>query len=199
MDFGAILLLLSLLILVGLFISRPFFERKKVVVDYETDPYDHERSALLAERDRVLSAIKELDFDYAMRKITEDEYWDQRNLLMQDGANILRQLDTLQDSPPKADVDKPSDDTFVSQSAVSSDGAVSKTEELELAAASAPVSVFSPKTNSSSHQDPDDELEVMLANRRRERQEKSVGFCPQCGGALRESDRFCPKCGASID
>ena len=46
--------------------------------------------------------------------------------------------------------------------------------------------------------DPDDELEALLANRRRERQEKSAGFCPQCGGALQQSDRFCPKCGASL-
>ena len=104
MDFGSILLLLSLLILVGLFISRPFFERRRVVVDYESDPHDHERSTLLAERDRVLIAIKELDFDNAMGKIPEDEYLDQRELLVQNGANILRQLDTLQGSPTEADV-----------------------------------------------------------------------------------------------
>jgi predicted amidophosphoribosyltransferase len=36
----------------------------------------------------------------------------------------------------------------------------------------------------------------LLADRRRVRQEKAVGFCPQCGGPVQKSDRFCPKCGA---
>ncbi len=42
----------------------------------------------------------------------------------------------------------------------------------------------------------DDELEMMLSNRKRARQEKSAGFCPKCGGPLQKSDKFCPKCGA---
>ncbi len=46
--------------------------------------------------------------------------------------------------------------------------------------------------------EPDDDLEIMLANRRRVRQEKAGGFCPKCGGAVQKSDRFCPKCGAKI-
>jgi rubrerythrin len=46
---------------------------------------------------------------------------------------------------------------------------------------------------------PDDDLEAVLANRRRERAEKAAGFCPQCGYAVRKSDKFCPKCGASLD
>jgi rubrerythrin len=43
---------------------------------------------------------------------------------------------------------------------------------------------------------PDDAVEAMLADRRRVRQEKAAGFCPQCGGPVQKSDRFCPKCGA---
>jgi predicted amidophosphoribosyltransferase len=46
---------------------------------------------------------------------------------------------------------------------------------------------------------PDDELETLLANRRRVRSEKSGGFCPQCGGAVQKSDRFCPKCGGRLE
>ena len=45
---------------------------------------------------------------------------------------------------------------------------------------------------------PDDEMEVLIANRRRVRQGKAAGFCPQCGGPLQKSDRFCPKCGAKM-
>ena len=46
--------------------------------------------------------------------------------------------------------------------------------------------------------DPDDDIEVMLAKRRRQQKEKLGGFCPQCGGPVRKSDRFCPKCGSGL-
>ena len=45
---------------------------------------------------------------------------------------------------------------------------------------------------------PDDDLEVLIAGRRREKKEKAAGFCPQCGNPVQVSDRFCPKCGAEI-
>ena len=45
----------------------------------------------------------------------------------------------------------------------------------------------------------DDDLEQLIAARRRERQEKAVGFCPRCGAALQKSDRFCAKCGAVLE
>ena len=105
MDLGSFFLLLALLILVGLFISRPFFEQKKAVLTYEVDSLDHQRSTLLAERDRILNALQELDFDHAMGKIPEDEYPVQRALLVQSGAQVLRQLDTLQLGAAGDDVD----------------------------------------------------------------------------------------------
>jgi hypothetical protein len=45
---------------------------------------------------------------------------------------------------------------------------------------------------------PDDDLEILLANRRRVRQDKAAGFCPKCGGPVQKSDLFCPKCGTKI-
>jgi ribosomal protein L32 len=50
--------------------------------------------------------------------------------------------------------------------------------------------------------DPDDELEALIANRRRTQKEtdqpKTGGFCPQCGNCVQETDRFCPKCGKPL-
>jgi hypothetical protein len=45
---------------------------------------------------------------------------------------------------------------------------------------------------------PDEDLEVLLANRRRVRQDESAGFCPKCGSAVQKADKFCPKCGNKI-
>lgn len=84
MDIGSILLILGLLLLVTLFIARPLMEKRSVVVSQE----EHELSALLAERDRLLNALQELDFDYAMGKIPEEEYPAQRSVLLQRGAEV---------------------------------------------------------------------------------------------------------------
>jgi hypothetical protein len=45
----------------------------------------------------------------------------------------------------------------------------------------------------------DDDLEARIAARRRERQDRSAGFCPHCGRPIQKSDRFCPKCGAALE
>jgi predicted amidophosphoribosyltransferase len=37
-----------------------------------------------------------------------------------------------------------------------------------------------------------------LAARRRARQDKSAGFCPQCGSPVQKSDLFCPRCGKAL-
>jgi hypothetical protein len=175
MDIGSIFLILALLLLVGLFVSRPFFERSKdlpgLVSNIETDG----RSVLLAERDRVLTALQELDFDHALGKIPKEDYPIQREILRQRGVEILRELDAIQEAGEEA-------------------GSPEDRIEQEIAARRA----GSVRGVSASVASPDDELEVMLANRRRERQEKAVGFCPQCGGPLQKSDRFCPKCGAEM-
>jgi len=44
-----------------------------------------------------------------------------------------------------------------------------------------------------------DEVEALIAARRRARQEKISGYCPQCGKPLTSSDQFCPRCGKPIN
>ncbi len=173
MDIGSIFLILGLLVLVALFISRPFLENKTKAVTQE----EHEVSALLAERDRVISALQELDFDFTLGKIPEADYPIQRAALLQHGAEILRKLDTLQP-----------------QSTAAND--VEARLEAAIAARRAEVTGPRPAPNGGrTVATPDDDLETMIANRRRERSEKAAGFCSQCGQPLQKSDRFCPKCG----
>jgi hypothetical protein len=96
MDIGSIFLILGLLVLVSLFIIYPLFERSATAVSQE----EHEYSALLAERDRLLNALQELDFDYTLGKIPEEDYPAQRAGLLQRGAEVLRLLDTYQAETP---------------------------------------------------------------------------------------------------
>lgn len=168
MDIGSIFLILAVLIPVVIFIARPLMERKATAVTVE----EHEYSALLAERDRVLTALQELEFDHVLDKIPEAQYPVQRANLMRYGAEILRQIDVYEGLP-----DETAADARI---------------EAAIASRKAATAVI----------DPDDELEVMIAARRREQksngQPKTGGFCPQCGNCVRENDRFCPKCGETL-
>jgi hypothetical protein len=168
MDIGSLFLVLALLVVVAVFISRPLFDNRKIASSPAVDQMEHKRSTLLAERDRTINALYELDFDNALGKIPSEEYPQQRAMLLEQGAGILRQIDALQDAGEES--------------------------------ASPPIS--GPRTTPDEIEpkpvDPNDELEILLANRRRSKQGKSAGFCPKCGVALQKSDQFCPKCGAGL-
>ena len=181
MDIGSIFLILALVVLVAWYVSRPLLERRPLLgVTRALSQADHDLSTLLAERDRVLQMLQELDFDYTLGKIPEEDYPNQRNLLLQRGAEVLGQLDTLQ---PSHKVDERADRL-----------------EKAIAARRAQLSQSAPapRINGNGAPAPDDELEQQIASRRREHPEKTGGFCPKCGKPIQKSDQFCPKCGAKV-
>src|SRR5215208_7710944 len=91
MQITAIFFTLAILILVAIYLYAPFIEQRAHRVTEE----EHELSALMAERDRVINSLQELDFDFNLGKIPEEEYPTQRASLLQRGANILREIDSL--------------------------------------------------------------------------------------------------------
>ncbi|MFM8322184.1 MAG: zinc ribbon domain-containing protein [Chloroflexota bacterium] len=188
MDLGSIFLILALLLLVALFVARPFLEKERSAAQpVIKDPLDHELSALLSERDRLLNAIQELDFDHALGKIPEEDYPPQRGVLLQHAAGVLRRLDELQ---PMSAAQSAEDRLEAVIAARRADAAVP-------ALAGAGASAGNGR-KAGLPASPDDSLEAELANRRRERREKAAGFCHRCGGPQQKSDAFCPKCGAKI-
>ena len=99
MDIGSILLLTALIVIVGAFIASPL--RGKWGSGVEGHELDIELSELLSERERVLEALTELDFDNEMGKVPDDLYPIQRESLLKRGAAVLRLLDEHQ--PPQDD------------------------------------------------------------------------------------------------
>ena len=67
MDIGSLFLLLGILVVVIVFILQPFIDerRNKVLLMQAVPVLEKEMhiSAMLAERDRVLRALQEIDFD----------------------------------------------------------------------------------------------------------------------------------------
>ncbi len=169
MDIGSILLVLALTILVAVYISLPFRQKKTLFISEE----EHKLSALLAERDRILNALMELDFDYDLEKIPEEIYPLQRNSMLERGADILRQLDAFYEG---------------------SSGDASDRLEATVAARRADAKKISV--------DKDDPLEAIIAARKENSKKvtpnKETKFCHNCGNKTLTNDQFCTKCGTSL-
>jgi len=171
MELGAFFLLLAVAIGVGLFLTQPFLNARARTMSVES----HEISALLAERDRIVTALQELDFDHNLNKIPAEEYPSQRATLLQKGAEVLKRLDELTASEMKGSAE----------------------DRVEQALAARRVErVLRDSANTLD----DDKVESLIASRRAARkQERSGGFCPRCGKPVLASDRFCPNCGKSLN
>jgi hypothetical protein len=165
MELGTILLLLAVLILVILFVARPL-----TVYGLVEGHHEQEVSAALAERERILNALQELDFDQKLGKIPAEEYPAQRALLVQKGAAILRRLDELQAAGPA-----PASDRVEASIAARRAGTAPQ---------SGPLS--------------DEDVEDLIARRRTARRDRTAGFCPKCGKPVLQSDQFCPSCGKAL-
>jgi hypothetical protein len=101
MDIGSILLFIAILIFVALFISRPFLKHDAFITTDEEVEY----SALLAERDRIINALQELEFDHVLGKIPENIYPSQRSSMLEKGALVLKKIDEYQGSSVSDDID----------------------------------------------------------------------------------------------
>jgi hypothetical protein len=78
-----------------LFVARPFLRSPKPIDDGldEPAPPEQERVALAEERDRALTALKELEFDHRTGKVSDEDYRAQVGPLRRRAAEALRALD----------------------------------------------------------------------------------------------------------
>lgn len=91
MDIGSILAGLALTLLTVAFVALPLIQHRGKDVT-ETERLSSE---LQAGRDRVLNSLQELEMDFNTGKILEEDYRSQRQVLMKEGAGILRRIDDL--------------------------------------------------------------------------------------------------------
>lgn len=92
MEWAALLLVAGMAVLAVAFVARPLIEGRA----REPGEADRRLSALYAERDQTLSLLHELDMDYAMGKITPEDYQAQRAEHVRRGADLLREIDELE-------------------------------------------------------------------------------------------------------
>ncbi len=132
-------------------------------------------SSLMAEHDRILNSLKELDFDNSLGKIPIETYTEQRANLLQKGVEILRKIDDL---------------GSVLEAVPNNDAGPEDKVETFLTARRA-RQVAGPGSG-------DDEVESLVARRRRIHSGRSGKYCDNCGRPLSNTDRFCPACGHPV-
>lgn len=165
MQIVSIIFTLGILVFVGLYLYAPFLERRARRVTTE----EHETSALLAERERALNALQELDFDFKLGKVPEEDYPIQRANLLQKGALILKRLAELAPQKKQSLSDE-------------------RVEQV----------VQARRKKTSAKKVTDDDIESLVASRRKKHKSKSAGFCPKCGKPVMAEDKFCPSCGKAL-
>ncbi len=178
MQIVSIFFTLGILIFVGVFLYMPFLERRARRVTEE----EHETSTLLAERERVVNSLQELENDYQLGKVPEEDYPAQRANFLQRGADVLRKLDEL--APGSMETSKQVDKEM-SPSRASRDNGDARINAAR-------------RKKVSGKKLTDDDIESLIASRRKSRKSKSAGFCPKCGKPVMATDRFCPACGKML-
>jgi 3-hydroxyacyl-CoA dehydrogenase len=91
MDIGSFIVGLAIAIVAFAFVAKPLFTHEGVRVTQE----DRRLSQLQANRERLLRSLQELETDFAVGKITQDDYQEQRAQYVAEGAATLREIDEI--------------------------------------------------------------------------------------------------------
>lgn len=83
MQISSLLVGFALLVVAFAYVTRPFFEKNRKVARMSS------KVAEAQERERVLSALRDLDFDFKTGKIVEEDYQPLRSQLLLEAARLM--------------------------------------------------------------------------------------------------------------
>lgn len=151
-----------------IFILQPIWEGRAVVGEEDIPLPVEDLDELYAKRDAIYEAIKELELDYQVGKLSEEDYKRFSARLKREAAEILRRIDEY----PK-------------RQAHIRERLEARVQELKAAlggaspARPAPAFATEPAVAATA-------------------ETAGPKFCTQCGAPLRPTDRFCSQCGAPV-
>ena len=170
LTLGSVLLGIALLLIVILYLARPF-----VVAEDEAVRLDREEvDGLLLRRDALLRQIRDLDDDLEAAKVAPELYQRQRLQLVRQAAVVMQQLDAHGYSDAPAAIITPDVDAQM-------EAAVRRLRTPQEVDADIEAAVRAARVTAKPAAIPTAPA--------------SVAFCPQCGRRVEADDRFCPKCG----
>jgi len=189
MAIGSYLLGFALLLIVALYVGRPFLQG--YTAGSETMS---EREALQAQKEGLLEQIRVLDFEYETGKIPDEEHAEQRAILLQEAAATLRALDNLTPGGAKNGAVTPADRDIEAAIAAmrhtppraAPQGATAGDAEIEAAVqqmrSQSPAGAAGPVSGEAPNGAP----------------KPSGRFCAQCGNPRESDDKFCAYCGTQF-
>ncbi len=166
------------------YVIRPLVDPGPAPVMVEDDRL----TELLAQKDTVLKSIKDLEFDYQVGKIIDEDFDRFNQRLRRQAMGLIQQIEQV--APATSSLDEQVEMLINRKH---------KVQRETVTNGHAPVAAAG-----------DDQLE-MLINRKRKVTQKSesiapapvtqtetVVFCTECGNALAPQHKFCANCGAPV-
>lgn len=91
------ILALAIAVLAALFISAPFFLRRGRAGgdEYFPDPRAEQAKELGSRKDSLLTAIKDIEFDYGLGKLSREDFEELHGKYRAEAAGILKEIDSL--------------------------------------------------------------------------------------------------------
>jgi hypothetical protein len=164
--------------LAAIFISLPFFKRAgsdstaSAGSGLRPDPRIEQLKELNARKESLLSAIKDIEFDYGLGKLSREDYEDLNTRYKVEAAEVLKKMDEISGGKPAAPVE----------------------DELEKEIKEARMRGYSVYED-----DEEIEKEILMAREASWAGESEERKCPECGSAYDAGDIFCSKCGYKLD
>lgn len=167
-------IILTALLLIGIlaFVAYPLFNTPRGKIAGTTNALD----TLIAQRDSTYDAIRDLDFDFQLGKLSQDDYTMLRDKYKARAALVLQQIDALgnghdanADADIEAQVAKLRTNTEADIEAQVAQLRRAKTDSVE------------------------EEITRVRAARK-----AGGGFCSKCGTPHQAGDKFCAKCGNKL-
>lgn len=161
---------LAIALLAALFISMPFFFRSKTAGgdEYFPDPRAEKAKELGSRKDALLTAIKDIEFDYGLGKLSREDYEELHGKYRAEAAGILKDMDSLGSG--------------------ADDGGCEDIEGEILAERGRFVSPYD---------DEELEKEILRA-REAAWNDGPERYCTKCGSGSGAEDLYCSKCGAKL-
>lgn len=167
------------------FVLHPIFSREEALSELR-DESEREREQIEDKKNRLLTAIKDLDFEYRAGKLSDVDYQRVRADDLSQLSKVMARLEAMDAGQKQA---------------------LPKTESPEAASASSPSPPETAEPSESSEESSDDVtcLSCQKVNPPDAKFCFSCGKaieiplqCPQCGMELLEEARFCTSCGTAV-
>jgi len=96
-----LLLFFAITLLIAFFVALPMLQRSPRF-GFGKLGGNHKANDLVERKESIYSAIKEIEFDYQMGKLSEEDFKALRQQYKEEAVNLLKKIDQLQSKPGKA-------------------------------------------------------------------------------------------------